>query len=411
MKQDSMKILFFIRKSRLKKNGEAPVFLRITINGQQDEIRIQRSVPINLWNNLKGCSKGKDRVSLELNSYIEALKVRLYQIHKELLCRDALITPRNMLVKLFSKEERHLVVETMKKCIDDWRSLIGQEYQQSTISRYDNCYESLKTVVKEFYKKEDITFYELNGEFIDTFEMHLRTERKLSQNTLTKYMSCFRKVLGIARDNGWLNFDPLVGKRKRLFKKEETCPTFLTLDELQRIMEKEFSTERLNHVKDFFLFCCYTGLSYIDVSTLRPIHLYRDNNGKLWIHKSRVKITTNKETCTSNVPLLPPAIAILEKYKGWNEKDPDAPCLPIPSNQKMNEYLKEIATLCNIKKRLTVHVSRHTFATTVTLANHVAIQNVSKMLGHSSTRMTQHYARVLDNSIMEDMKGVAGIFR
>ena len=276
---------------------------------------------------------------------------------------------------------------------------------------YDNCYESLKTVVKEFYKKEDITFYELNGEFIDTFEMHLRTERKLSQNTLTKYMSCFRKVLGIARDNGWLNFDPLVGKRKRLFKKEETCPTFLTLDELQRIMEKEFSTERLNHVKDFFLFCCYTGLSYIDVSTLRPIHLYRDNNGKLWIHKSRVKITTNKETCTSNVPLLPPAIAILEKYKGWNEKDPDAPCLPIPSNQKMNEYLKEIATLCDIKKRLTVHVSRHTFATTVTLANHVAIQNVSKMLGHSSTRMTQHYARVLDNSIMEDMKGVAGIFR
>ena len=411
MKQDSMKILFFIRKSRLKKNGEAPVFLRITINGQQDEIRIQRSVPINLWNNLKGCSKGKDRVSLELNSYIEALKVRLYQIHKELLCRDALITPKNMLVKLFSKEERHLVVETMKKCIDDWRSLIGQEYQPSTISRYDNCYESLKTVVKEFYKKEDITFYELNGEFIDTFEMHLRTERKLSQNTLTKYMSCFRKVLGIARDNGWLNFDPLVGKRKRLFKKEETCPTFLTLDELQRIMEKEFSTARLNHVKDFFLFCCYTGLSYIDVSTLRPIHLYRDNNGKLWIHKSRVKITTNKETCTSNVPLLPPAIAILEKYKGWNEKDPDAPCLPIPSNQKLSDFLKEIATLCDIKKRLTVHVSRHTFATTVTLANHVAIQNVSKMLGHSSTRMTQHYARVLDNSIMEDMKGVAGIFR
>ena len=215
-----------------------------------------------------------------------------------------------MLVKLFAKEERHLVVETMKKCIDDWRSLIGQEYQPSTISRYDNCYESLKTVVKEFYKKEDITFYELNGEFIDTFEMHLRTERKLSQNTFTKYMSCFRKVLGIARDNGWLNFDPLVGKRKRLFKKEETCPTFLTLDELQRITEKKFSTERLNHVKDFFLFCCYTGLSYIDVSTLRPIHLYRDNNGKLWIHKSRVKITTNKETCTSNVPLLPPAIAI-----------------------------------------------------------------------------------------------------
>lgn len=241
--------------------------------------------------------------------------------------------------------------------------------------------------------------------------MHLRTTRKLAQNTLTKYMSCFRKVLGIAHDNGWLKSDPLAGKRKKLFRKDETCPTFLTLEELRKIIEKDFSTTRLNQVKDFFLLCCYTGLSYIDVSTLLPSHLYRDNNGKLWIHKSRVKITTKKESCTCNVPLLAPAVAIIEKYKGWNQENPDAPCLPVPSNQKMNEYLKEIATLCRINKRLTVHVARHTFATTVTLANNVALQNVSKMLGHSSTRMTQHYARVLDSSIIKDMQGVANIFK
>lgn len=200
MKQESMKVLFFIRKSRLKKNGEAPIFLRVTINGQLDEVRIQRSVPLKLWDNMKERSKGKDRSSTELNSYIEALKVRLYQIHKELLCREALITPKNLLIKLFSKEERHLVLQTMRKCIDDWISLIGTEYQPSTISRYNNCYESLQTVIKDFYRKEDITFHELNGEFIDRFEMHLRTVRKLSQNTLTKYMSCFRKFLGLARE-------------------------------------------------------------------------------------------------------------------------------------------------------------------------------------------------------------------
>lgn len=198
MKQESMKVLFFIRKSRLKKNGEAPIFLRVTINGQLDEVRIQRSVPLKLWDNVKERSKGKDRSSTELNSYIEALKVRLYQIHKELLCREALITPKNLLIKLFSKEERHLVLQTMRKCIDDWTSLIGTEYQPSTISRYNNCYESLQTVIKDFYRKEDITFHELSGEFIDRFEMHLRTVRKLSQNTLTKYMSCFRKFLGLA---------------------------------------------------------------------------------------------------------------------------------------------------------------------------------------------------------------------
>ena len=411
MKQESMKVLFFIRKSRLKKNGEAPIFLRVTVNGQQDEVRIQRSIPCKQWNSLKECSKGKDRISIELNSYIESLKVRLYQLHKDLLFRDALITPKNLLIQLFSKEERHLFLQTMKKCIDDWSLLIGQEYQPSTISRYNNCYDSLKEAVGSFYKKEDITFYELNGEFIDAFDMHLRTTRKLTQNTLTKYMSCFRKVLGIARDNGWLKSDPLAGKRKKLFRKDETCPTFLTLEELRKIIEKDFSTTRLNQVKEFFLLCCYTGLSYIDVSTLLPSHLYRDNNGKLWIHKSRVKITTKKESCTCNVPLLAPAVAIIEKYKGWNQENPDAPCLPVPSNQKMNEYLKEIATLCRINKRLTVHVARHTFATTVTLANNVALQNVSKMLGHSSTRMTQHYARVLDSSIIKDMQGVANIFK
>lgn len=162
--------------------------------------------------------------------------------------------------------------------------------------------------------------------------------------------------------------------------------------------------------KDYLTFCCFTGLSYIDVKTLCPAHLYKDNEGKLWIHKARVKITTHKESCTCNVPLLEPALVILEKYKNWNPEDPEGPCFPIPSNQKMNEFLKEIATLCRVNKRLTVHVARHTFATTVTLANDVALQNVSKMLGHSSTRMTQHYARVLDNSIMKDMQDVARVF-
>ena len=179
------------------------------------------------------------------------MKVRLYQIHKELLCREALITPKNLLIKLFSKEERHLVLQTMRKCIDDWTSLIGTEYQPSTISRYNNCYESLQTVIKDFYKKEDITFHELSGELIDRFEMHMRTVRKLSQNILTKYMSCFRKFLGLARENGWLELDPLAGKRKCLFRKEETCPTFLTLEELKLIMEKDFSTTRLYTVKVF----------------------------------------------------------------------------------------------------------------------------------------------------------------
>lgn len=125
----------------------------MTVSGRQDEIRIQRSVPIKLWNNTKGYSKGKDRTSVELNSYIESLTIRLYQIHKELVCREALITPKHLLVKLFSKDERRTVLGTMKKYMEDWTALIGKEYQKSTLSRYGNCYDSLKTVINEFYKK------------------------------------------------------------------------------------------------------------------------------------------------------------------------------------------------------------------------------------------------------------------
>jgi hypothetical protein len=190
-----MKVLFFALKSRLLKNGEAPIILRVTIDGQSEDARIQRSVPLKMWNNVKGCSKGKDRASVELNCYIESLTVRLYQIHKELLCQEALVIPKHLLVKLFSKEERRIVLGTMKMCMDDWTALIGKEYQKSTLSRYGNCYELLEIVIHEFYRKEYISFNELKGEFIDAFEMHLRIVRKLSQNTLTKYMSCFRKIM------------------------------------------------------------------------------------------------------------------------------------------------------------------------------------------------------------------------
>ena len=165
------------------------------MTGKSEDARIQRSVPLKMWNNVKGCSKGKDRASVELNCYIESLTVRLYQIHKELLCQEALVIPKHLLVKLFSKEERRIVLGTMKKYMDDWTALIGKEYQKSTLSRYGNCYELLEIVIHEFYRKEYISFNELKGEFIDAFEMHLRIVRKLSQNTLTKYMSCFRKIM------------------------------------------------------------------------------------------------------------------------------------------------------------------------------------------------------------------------
>lgn len=161
-------------------------------------------------------------------------------------------------------------------------------------------------------------------------------------------------------------------------------------------------SERLEHVRDLFIFSCFCGLAYSDVANLREENIRKSFDGNLWIMTKRQKTNTDV-----NVPLLDIPKMILKKYKG---KLPNGKILPVISNQKLNAYLKEIADICGIKKNLTFHLARHTFATTVTLANDVALQNVSKMLGHSSTRMTQHYARVLDNSIMKDMQDVSRVF-
>lgn len=397
MKQESMKVLFFIRKSRLKKNGEAPIFLRVTINGQLDEVRIQRSVPLKLWDNVKERSKGKDRSSTELNSYIEALKVRLYQIHKELLCREALITPKNLLIKLFSKEERHLVLKAMKECIDGWAASPG-DLHPATLARYNRCHGLVETVIRDVYNKEDVAFSELDRKFITAFERYLKEACGLARNTAAKYLECFRKVLKVAQQKGWMEHGKFLEELGQLCVKEETYPSFLDWDELRTVMETDMPAGRLERVKDVFVFCAFTGLSYQGISTLCPSHLFRDDEGTLWICRTRAEGAEVGDSCTSRVPLLKPAMVLLEKYRGWNPINPEGPCFPVPSVQKMNEYLKEVSALCQISKRLTTQMARNTFAATVTLANRIPKEHVREMLGYSSDYMLRHYMQAQERN-------------
>ena len=190
-------------------------------------------------------------------------------------------------------------------------------------------------------------------------------------------------------------------------EQDETDPVFLTYDELQSIMRKEFSIPRLSLVRDIFVFASFTGLAFADVATLSRENLVQDNNGDWWIRKGRVKLERRRRASSiSNIPLLPVPLAILKKYEDNPVCVKKGCCLPVFCNQKMNSYLKEIADFCGIKKNLTTHVARHTFGTTVTLANNVPLQDVSTMLGHASTRMTQHYARVMDSNLKTSMNHV-----
>ncbi len=260
----------------------------------------------------------------------------------------------------------------------------------------------LKNFIKHSTKKEDILLKEVNRIFIQDFEFYLKAERNLQHNSALKHLKNLKKIVRIALANEWIKKDPFMGIQ---FKHDKVDVEFLSQEEWERIMTKEFTIKRLEVVRDIFCFCSLTDLAFIDVKQLNPSHLVADNNGTLWIRKPRQK-TGNM----CNIPLINSAKAVLEKYKGHPECVKNNVLLPVLSNQKMNSYLKEIADLCLITKKLSTHVARHTAVTVVFLANNVSIENVAKMLGHSSTKMTQHYAKVLDSSILRDMQFVDAKF-
>ena len=402
MKQGTMKILFFVLKTKLLKNGEAPILMRITINGQYEETRIQRSVPLKLWNAAKGCSKGKDRASNELNSYLSELATRALEKYKELILEQAISTPSLILKRVFGKDtEMHTLLGTIRQEIKEMEKVVNIDYAPVTINRYKNVLKKLENSIPTFYDKEDITFHELTPEFIKAFDLHLKTEVGLCRNTIVRYMKCFKKITNMALAKGWMKKDAFYGYK---MEQDETAPVFLTYNELQTVMNKEFTIPRLALVRDIFIFACFTGLAFVDVSTLKKEDLMQDNNGDWWIRKGRIKLMhQRKASSICNIPLLPVPLAILKKYENNPVCIKKGYCLPVPCNQKMNSYLKEIADFCGIKKNITTHTARHTFGTTITLANNVPLQDVSVMLGHASTRMTQHYARVMNASLKKSM--------
>lgn len=401
MKRDSFRVLFFLKKTRLLKNGEASVCMRITVNGTRVENNIRKSIDPALWSQAKETARGKSRRACDLNTYIEEARIKLYQIFCELEQQNRSVTA-HLLQELFfgqkKPEEVRTLLGTMQEHNDQCRALVGTDYALITVRRYESCRRYLAELIRQRYGKEDLPLAEVNGELVRAFAFYLKTEKGCQQNTVIRYMKCLKKITNLARANDWMAKDPFLGIR---FHEKEVVREFLTMDELQTIYRKEFPLERLTLVRDVFIFAAFTGLAFIDVQQLAPEHIVRDNNGNLWIRKPRQK---TKNMC--NIPLLDIPQEILHKYADHPTCRKKGVLLPVPCNQKMNSYLKEIADICMIRKNLTTHCARHSYATSVCLANGVSLENVAKMLGHSNIKMTQHYARVLDSSILRDMMQV-----
>jgi site-specific recombinase XerD len=403
MKRNSFSVFFFIKKTKLLSNGEAPIRLRIKVNGVAVESQIKRSVPPNQWDQASESSKGRDRKASELNEYIRMLKLKALTIHRDLEMSGKLFTARLIMNALYNAEEdKRMLLSVFRKHNDDCRKLIGIDYVKITITRFDNCCKYLGVLIQRKFGKEDMNLNEIDSEFVRDFEMFLKVERGCQQNTVIRYMKCFKKIINLAIANEWMTRNPFAGIK---FQAKEVIKEVLTKEEIERIISKQFDMPHLEYVRDVFIFCVFSGLAYIDVNNLRAEHITKDNSGDVWIRKAREK-TDNM----CNIPLLKIPQMILEKYKDHPIRQKTGALLPVTSNQKMNSYLKEIATRCDIKKNLTTHTARHTAASVVFLANGVSMENVAKMLGHSDNRMTQHYAKVMDSSIKRDMAGVDNCF-
>lgn len=400
MERTTFGLLFYIRRDKTNKKGEAPVFMRLTINGERADASIKRFIEPQAWNSAKGKANEKSRGGKDLNLYLDAISANILRIQRDLELDKKEVSAQIILNRYLGKEQsgRHTLMEVFRAHNEKCRTLSGISLAPGTVIRYETTLRLTEEFLQKSYQKEDCYLDEVTNQFIEDFEFFLKTVRRCCHNTTSKYLMNFKKIVRIALAKGWMKKDPFAHIRFHLDPVERE---FLEKQELKAMLNKAISIPRLAQVRDIFCFCCLTGLAFTDVQQLKEEHLVADIHGKIWIRKARQK---TKNMC--NIPLLDEAQKIIDRYKDHPYCQTHGVLLPVCSNQKMNSYLKELADICGIRKNLSTHCARHTFAT-LTLASGATIDNVAKMLGHANVNMTRRYAKVLDSSIMRDMEVVA----
>ena len=390
-------VLFYLRKSKVNALGRMPIFYRITINGQRFDTSTGHYVEELKWSAETGKIKGNSEEARSINSQLELIKATVYETEKKLYMREEDITFETFKNEYQGKKEKkRFLIPIFQDHNNKIKALLGKEYAPGTLERYETSLRHTEEFLMWKYNLKDIDILQIDHAFITDYEFFLRTVRNCANNTAVKYIKNFNKIIKICLANHWIERNPFANYKSKV---KEVERVYLSEEEIQEISNKEFATERLSLVRDIFLFSCFTGLAYIDVKNLTKSHISLGIDGEKWIFTHRQKTES-----ASKVPILPVTQMIIDKYADHPQALNQDKLLPILSNQKMNAYLKEIAAVCKIDKELTFHIARHTFATTVTLTNGVPIESVSKMLGHKNLRTTQHYAKVLDKKVGEDMK-------
>lgn len=399
MLEKSMGLFFFLKKPKNYRSGAKDVYLKVTVDGIPRELSCKRKWEPSRWSVDAGRATGQKEDSRELNTYLDTLQTKAYEAKRILLDRGKVVTA-NAIKDILSgvEQQRRMFIFLFQNHNNEMSKMIGNGVAKGTWTNFNTSLSHTKEFLKYKYKMDDMNILSLDVEFIKDFYSWLRTEKKCAHNSAIKNLANMKKIVLDCVEKKWLVGDPFAGFD---MTRTEVKPTFLMMSELKLIIEKEIKNDRLARVRDVFVFCCFTGLAFIDVKQLKRSEVVRGFDGEYWISKDR-----QKEGVLSQIPLLPVCIELLKKYENDPVCSANNMLLPVLSNQKYNSYLKEISVICNIDKELTSHVARHTFGTSVTLGNGVPITTIKEMLGHKTLKQTLHYARVLAVKTSEDMKAL-----
>lgn len=394
-------VIFYLKKQKTTAQGMAPIYARITVNGRRTEISVKRSVALSGWDVKKGLAKGSREETAKLNRFLARFKAKIIDAYQEMVLSGSTVDGAIIRDKITGSAQSE---RTLGSLMEYHNKEQESKLAHGTMKNYYTTQSYIKRFLKEKYRRTDIALSELNYSFISDFEYYLRNyrpkdhHRPLNNNGIMKHIERLRKMVNMAVTMDWLVKDPFAKFRKHFDKVERKS---LTKQELDKLESKLFRVERLQQVFNMFLFSCYTGIAYIDLAEPTPDNIITGMDGDLWIYINNLKTDTSVR-----IPLLPKARELMEKYQDDPRAISNGTVFPVISHQRMSSYLKEIAELCEISTDLTFHIVRHTFASTVTLSNGVPIESVSKMLGHTSIRTTQIYAKVVEHKLSEDMQNL-----
>ena len=392
--RSTFKVLFYLKRNAPKKNGLIPVMCRITVNGKISQFSCKLDVEEKTWNIELGRVSGRSTVAQETNRMLDKIRVGINKAYQDICDKDNYVTAeivRNVFLGMGMNHETLLAV--FRQHNEDYEKQVGKIKSLRSYWKYCIVYKHLEEFIKQRYKVSDIALKELAPAFITDFELFLRTEKNHCNNTVWSYMMPFRSIIFMAINNGWLQRDPFYAYS---ITKEETKRGFLSKEEINLLIKGTFKKPSYTLIRDLFIFCTFTGLSWTDMANLTKENLQTSFDGHLWIKTNRQKTGTE-----SNIRLLDVAKHIIEKYDGMTD---DNKLLPVPCYVNCKNSIKVIAKKCGIEKNVTWHMSRHTYATTVCLSNDVPIETLSKMLGHRSIRTTQIYAKITAEKVSRDME-------